>query len=256
MLNFFDSHAHLDDSAFDEDREAVIEKCFKEISGIVNPGSDMQSSLKAVKLAEQHKGIYAAVGFHPHEARLMQDKDVDALSELAKKKKVVAIGEIGLDYYYDYSPRDIQKDVFVKQLDLARQLDLPVIIHNRDSHEDMLSILKKEGKGIKGIFHAYSGSWEMAKIILKMDWLIAFGGSITFKNAAKTMEVAQKIPTDRMLVETDSPYLTPVPFRGKRNDPSRVMLVCEKLAEVKALDIENIANITTKNLCKLFRKIE
>lgn len=256
MLNLFDSHAHLDDEAFESDREEVIEKCLCEIKGVVNPGSDMASSLKAIGLAERYGGIYAAVGFHPHEAKLMQDKDIDTFAKLATNKKVVAIGEIGLDYYYDHSPRDIQKDVFIRQLDLARQLHLPVIIHNRDSHADILEILKKESKGIRGIFHAYSGSWEMAKILLKMDWLIAFGGSLTFKNAVKTVEVAQKIPEDMMLLETDSPYLTPVPFRGKRNDPSMVKLVCEKVAQLKNLPVEYVANVTTNNLRTLFAKIE
>ena len=255
MTNLFDSHAHLDDEAFDDDRDEIIENCSARLKGVINPGSDMDSSKKAVKLSEENAVIYSAVGFHPHEARLMQPKDEEVLAELAKNKKVVAIGEIGLDYYYDYSPRDVQKTVFIRHLDLARQLSLPVIIHDRDAHGDILEIIKNEGQGIRGVFHCYSGSWEMAKVILKMGWYISFGGSLTFKNAVKTVEVAKNIPDDMMLLETDSPYLTPVPYRGKRNNPCMVEHVCTKMAELKDMEFEQVADITTKNVMALFNRI-
>lgn len=255
MNNLFDSHAHLDDEAFDPDRDRVIKDCATRLSGVINPGSDMISSQKAVKMADENDIIYAAVGFHPHEARLMQPNDEDKLSELAKNKKVVAIGEIGLDYYYDYSPRDVQKEVFIRHLDLARQLSLPVIIHDRDAHGDIVEIIKKEGSGLRGVFHCYSGSWEMAKVLLKMGWYISFGGSLTFKNAVKTVEVAKNIPQDMMLLETDSPYLTPVPYRGKRNNPCMVEYACEKMAEIKGMESAAIAEITTGNVKALFTKI-
>lgn len=256
MKMLFDSHAHLDDESFAGDRNEVIEKCGQELRGVLNPGCDMLSSLKAIELAEQYEYIYAAVGFHPHEARLMQDQDLDVFAELAQKNKVVAIGEIGLDYYYDHSPREVQKQVFIKQIDLAKQLNLPIIIHNRDAHGDMMEIVKKEAKGLRGVFHAYSGSWEMAREILKLDFMVAFGGSLTFKNAVKTVEVAQNVPNERILLETDSPYLTPVPFRGKRNDPTMVKFVCEKVALLKNKSEQEISKITLTNTLNLFTKIE
>ena len=255
MSKLFDSHAHLDDKRFDADRETVINECLNELAGVLNPGCDLPTSSVAVELAQKYETIYAAVGFHPHEAQHMQAKDEDILAAWTKDKKVVAIGEIGLDYYYDHSPREVQKAVFVRQLDLAKQLDLPIIIHNRDAHGDILQTIKNEGKGIKGVFHCYSGSWEMAKELLKLGFYISFGGSLTFKNAVKTVEVAQKIPLDRVLLETDSPYLTPEPFRGKRNNPCMVKYVAERLAKERNLDFAEICSITTDNVYGLFEKI-
>ncbi len=256
MKLLFDSHAHLDDSDYQQDRQEVLQECLDKLVGVINPGTDLQTSKMAVEFSDNFSNIYAAVGFHPHEAKLMQKNDEDILAEYAKKQKVVAIGEIGLDYYYDHSPRDIQKQVFIRQLDLARQLDLPVIIHDRDAHSDILQIMQTEGRGLKGVFHCYSGSWEMAKVLLKQGFYLSFGGSVTFKNAVKTVEVAQNIPLDYMLLETDSPYLTPVPFRGKRNSPCMVELVCQKIAEIRKSDFEQVAQTTTKNVQTLFDKIK
>lgn len=255
MVKLFDSHAHLDDKKFDVDRESVIQECITELDGVINPGCDLPTSSAAVELASKYANIYAAVGFHPHEAQHMKDKDEEILSKWAKDEKVVAIGEIGLDYYYDHSPREVQKAVFIRQLDLARQLNLPIIIHNRDAHGDLLQIIKNEGKGIKGVFHCYSGSWEMAKEILKMGYYVSFGGSLTFKNAVKTVEVAQKVPLDRVLLETDSPYLTPEPFRGKRNNPCMVKYVAERLVKERGIDFAQISSITTQNVYDLFEKM-
>ncbi len=254
-MKLFDSHAHLDDDAYAKDRESVIEECAAKLAGVLNPGCDLASSAKAVDFAERYPVMYAAVGFHPHEARLMQPGDEDRLAEWCRKEKVVAIGEIGLDYYYDHSPREVQKEVFVRQLDLARQLDLPVIIHNRDAHKDILDIVKKEGKGLRGVFHCYSGSWEMAQELLKEGWYLSFGGSLTFKNAVKTVEVARNTPLERILLETDAPYLTPVPLRGKRNAPLLVELVCERMALEKHMELEQITGLTTGNVYELFGKI-
>ncbi len=254
-MKLFDSHAHLDDEAYDSDRERIIAECEAELAGVLNPGCDLLSSAVAVDLAERYRAVYAAVGFHPHEARLMQPGDEAKLAAWCQQPKVVAIGEIGLDYYYDHSPRAVQKEVFIRQLDLARQLDLPVIIHNRDAHGDILEIIKKEGKGLRGVFHCYSGSWETARELLKLGWYLAFGGSLTFKNAVKTVEVARNTPLERILLETDSPYLSPAPLRGKRNKPTLVKLVCEKMAVEKSIPAEEIARATTANVCDLFSKI-
>ena len=252
MTKLFDTHAHMDNRAFAADRDAVLTECSVSLDGVLNPGADLNSSRMAVKLAGSYPNIYAAVGFHPHEAKLMRCGDEETLAAWTTEKNVLAIGEIGLDYYYDHSPRDTQRAVFIRQLDLARQLRLPVIIHNRDAHGDMLSIIKTEGKGLRGVFHCYSGSWEMAKILLSHGFYLALGGSLTFKNAVKTVEVAMKAPMDRLLLETDAPYLAPVPFRGKRNQPLLIEYVCEKLANLRGFEPEEIASVTTANAHALF----
>jgi TatD DNase family protein len=252
VVKLFDSHAHLYDEAYDADRAQVLAESARELSGLLVPGTDLARSRQAAELAKMYGNVYAAAGFHPHEARLMRAGDEDALAEIAKDKKVVAIGEIGLDYYYDHSPRDTQKAAFIRQLDLARQLGLPVVIHDRDAHGDILTIMQKEGKGTRGVFHCYSGSWEMAELVLKMGFYLSFGGSLTFKNAAQTVKVAQNAPIGRILLETDAPYLTPVPWRGRRNSPCLVKLVCEKLAVLKGLSFEETAAITDANARALF----
>lgn len=255
MSKWFDSHAHFDADWFKDDRKNVIQKCLSELVGVLNPGCDLSSSEMAVALANEYDTIYAAVGFHPHEAKNMKDKDEDVLAKWAKDKKVVAIGEIGLDYHYNHSPKDVQKSVFIRQIDLAKQLGLPIIIHDRESHGDILEIIKKEGKGVRGVFHCYSGSWEMAKEVLKLGFYVSFSGSLTFKNAVKTVEVAKNVPLDRVLVETDSPYLSPEPFRGKRNEPCLVKYVGERLAKERGRDFAQISSITTNNMYELFEKI-
>jgi TatD DNase family protein len=249
----FDSHAHLDDEAFDADREDILSVCAENLAGVLNPGTDLASSEKAAALAARRANIYAAAGFHPHEARLMKDGDEERLAALAKQEKVVAIGEIGLDYYYDHSPRPIQQDVFARQLDLARQLALPVIIHDREAHDDALAIISRAGNGLRGVFHCYAGDWAMARLLLGKGFYLSFGGSLTFKTAGQTREVAQKTPLDRILLETDSPYLTPVPLRGRRNDPRLITHVCQKLAELRGRSFDEIARVTAANAGELFR---
>ncbi|NLM42411.1 MAG: TatD family hydrolase [Clostridiales bacterium] len=252
----FDTHAHLDDRKFDDDREAVIEKCKEEgVELILNAGSNLVTSVKSIGLAKKYDFIYASVGVHPHDSSEMDEDSCDVLAELAEKnEKVKAIGEIGLDYYYDNSPRDVQKKRFEQQLDLAKQLKLPVIIHNRDAHEDTLRILKKSGiKEIGGVLHSFSGSVEMMKECIKLNMYISLSGPVTFKNARKTVEVARQVPLDMLLIETDSPYLTPVPHRGERNYPSYVRYVAEKIAAIRNMDFEEIAQITLENGKRLFK---
>lgn len=251
---FFDSHAHLDDEKFEGDRKELIEKLKEEkISYILNPGADLESSKEAVKLAQTYDFIYAAVGVHPHDAKDFNQEVYREIKELAKDEKVKAIGEIGLDYYYDNSPREIQKDVFKSQIQLANECKLPIIIHNRDAHEDTYEILKENfNKEYGGVLHSYSGSVEMAERFIELGLVLSISGPVTFKNAKKTVEVVEKISLDHLLIETDSPYLTPVPFRGKRNNPALVKYVAEKVAQIKEMKIEEVAEKTTNNAKKLF----
>lgn len=251
---FIDSHAHLDDERFDEDRDELIRGlAYRGVSRVINPGTDVDTSKRCIELSENYEPIYAGIGIHPHEANKVRDDYLEVLASMADKTKVVAIGEIGLDYYYDFSPREVQKRVFVEQIELASELGLPIIIHNRDSHEDMMDILRgNRGLLSGGVMHSYSGSWEMAKIILDLGLYLSLGGPVTFKNARKSVEIAEKIPLDRLLIETDSPYLTPVPYRGKRNDPGNVGLVAEKIAEIRGMKVEEVGRITTRNAIKLF----
>lgn len=251
----FDTHAHLDDSKFDDDRDEVIAKCKEEkVALILNAASNLTTSVKAINLADKYKCIYASVGVHPHDASEMDENSCMVLAELAEKNnKVRAIGEIGLDYYYDYSPRDIQKKRFAEQIDLAKQLKLPVIIHDRDAHEDTMNILKKSGvKEVGGVLHSFSGSVEMMRECLKLNMYISVSGPVTFKNAKKTVEVAKEVPLDMLLIETDSPYLTPVPHRGERNYPAYVRHVAEKIAALRDMPFEEIAQKTLENGKRLF----
>lgn len=251
----FDTHAHLDDKRFDDDRDELIRGLPERgVSRAITPGIDVDSSKKCVDLADKYDIVYAGVGIHPHEASKLEDNYLDQLRTMAQNKKVVAIGEIGLDYYYDFSPRDIQKQRFIEQIELAAELKLPIIIHNRDSHEDMLNILREHKDLINGgVMHCFSGSWEMAKIVLDLGLYISLAGPVTFKNAKKPVEVAKNVPLDRLLIETDSPYLTPVPYRGKRNDPGHVALVAEKIAEIRGITVEEVGRITTENALNLFK---
>lgn len=250
----FDTHAHLDDSRFDEDRKEVIEQCRAEgVELIMNAAADLPSSLKSIALAKEYDFIYASVGVHPHDAKAMDNSSIQVLSELSANPKVKAIGEIGLDYHYDLSPRDIQKKRFMEQIDLAKQLKLPIIIHDRESHGDMMDILKRmDVKGMGGVLHSFSGSVETAKEVLKLGFYISISGPITFKNAVKNVEVVKAVPLDMLLIETDSPYLTPVPYRGKRNYPGYVRYVAEKIAEIKEISMEEVAQKTLHNGKLLF----
>ncbi|WP_312420307.1 TatD family hydrolase [Anaerospora hongkongensis] len=250
----FDSHAHIDDNRFDSDRLETIERARENgVTGIINIGADMASSARSVALAQAHEGIYAAVGIHPHDAKAAVNADYDRMAEwVEQEKKVVAIGEIGLDYYYDLSPREVQQEVFIRHIDLARQLRKPIIIHDRDAHGDVMNIVKKEAKGIIGVFHCYSGSLEMAKEVLKLGFYVSFAGPVTFAKSTKLKEIAAAVPLERLLVETDSPYLTPHPHRGRRNEPAHVRLVAEEVARLRGLSLEAVAEATTQNVKQLF----
>ena len=253
MENIFDSHAHYNDERFDDDRDELLSSLLSNgICGIINCGDDIESSKKSIELSKKYKNIFASVGVHPHSAKDDFDK-LPLLYEIAKYEKTVAIGEIGLDYHYDFSPRDIQKEVFEKQLIIAKELDLPVIIHSREATEDTLNILKKHK--VKGVVHCFSGSVETAKEILKLGMFIGIGGSLTFKNAVKPVEACKFIPLDKILLETDCPYMTPVPFRGKRNDSSFIEYVVKKISEIKNISEDEICNVTKQNTLNLFSKI-
>lgn len=250
----FDTHAHYDDESFDADRDAVLTALPEQGVGLIlNPGCDEESSRKAVRYAAAYPHVYAAVGIHPENCGGCTAGDLDAIRALAQQPKTVAIGEIGLDYYWaENPPRDFQQQVLRQQLALARELALPVIIHDREAHADTLAIVR-EFPGVTGVFHCFSGSPEMARELLKMGWYLGFDGPVTYKNARRAPEVAAVTPLDRMLIETDSPYMTPVPYRGRRNDSGYVHLVAEKLAEWKGVTPEEMARVTTENGKRLFR---
>ena len=248
-----DSHAHIDDERFDADREEVVARALAAgVSLIVNIGADMASSARSVALAETYPGIYAAVGMHPHDSQDMQETDYLQLERWTTHPKVVAIGEIGLDYHYDLSPRPVQKEVFLRQLDLARKTGKPFIIHEREAHADMMDIIRNAARGLNGVFHCFSGSVETAREYLKMGFYISVAGPVTFSKSLKTKEVAKAVPLDRLLVETDSPYLTPQPFRGKRNEPAHVRLVAEEIANLRDISLAELAAATTANVRRLF----
>ncbi len=252
---FFDSHAHYDDKRYDEDRQELLSKMKEnDISYILNVGADIESSKRSIKLAEKYDFIYASVGIHPHYVKDLKKEDIISLKNLAKKDKVVAIGEIGLDYYYDNSPRDKQKEWFKIQLELAKELKLPVIIHNRDAHKDIMDIIQTEDmSSIVGVFHCYSGSLEMAKIVINKGFYISIAGPVTFKNAVKFIDIIKSIPDDRLLIETDCPYLTPEPYRGKRNNSIYMKYTAEKIASIKDISVEELGEQTTRNTKKLFK---
>ncbi len=253
MKQMIDSHAHLDEERFDEDRDEFI-KSLKEnaISYVINPSSDMETSRRVVELSNKYENIFAAVGIHPHDAEGFKEEDLDELRQLSKDERVVAIGEIGLDYYYDNSPRDIQKEVFRKQLELSHELDLPVIIHTRDAMGDTYDILKEFESRVRGVMHCYTGSIEMAEKFMKLGFYISIAGPVTFKNAVNVREMAKQIPLERLLIETDSPYLAPVPNRGKRNDPTNVRYVADMLANLKEIQIDKIIEHSRENTVELF----
>ena len=251
MNNIFDSHAHYDSEAFNDDRKDLLNALPGQgVCGIINCGSDMASSLASLELADEFDYIYAACGVHPHEAESCKQGYLPVLKKLCMAEKCVAVGEIGLDYHYDFSPRDVQKKVFEQQLVLAKELDLPVIIHDREAHEDTFELLKRYKP--KGVVHCFSGSAEMAKEVVKLGMYIGLGGAVTFKNARKPLEVAAVVPSDRLLIETDCPYMTPVPHRGKRCDSSYIPLTAEVLASARNTTAEEILDLTRKNANTLF----
>ncbi len=249
---YFDTHAHYDDRAFDEDREALLQGLGEgAVKLIIDPGCDVLSSRKALELAERFDFVYAAVGLHPEEMDKYSPESFEEICSMARHPRCVAIGEIGLDYYWDASHKEEQKALFRRQIELALELDKPVIVHDREAHGDCLEIVR-DYPGLRGVFHCYSGSAEMAKELLKLGWYLGFDGPVTYKNARKALEVLELCPMDRMLMETDSPYLSPVPMRGKRNDSSNLKYVAEKIAQVKGISPEQAAAITLENGCRLF----
>ena len=251
----FDSHAHLNDERFDEDREELINSLkAKGVDLVLNPGACIETSKSSVYLANKYDFIYAAVGVHPHDVGEMTKEDIETLRKLAlENEKVKAIGEIGLDYYYDNSPREIQKKWFKRQIELANELKLPIIIHDRDAHGDTFEIIKNtKSPEIGCVLHCYSGNVELAKEYVKMGCYISIPGTVTFKNNKKTREVAKEIPLEYLLIETDSPYMAPEPHRGKRNDPSLVQFVADKIAQEKGISYEQVCKATKENAKRFF----
>lgn len=254
MAPLVDTHAHLDHAQFDADRGAVLERAWAAgLVAIITIGSDVSSSERAVALAEGHDKVYAAVGIHPHDAAAASDADFDRLRQLADHPKVVAIGEIGLDYYYDHSPRPMQRTVFIRQLQLARATGLPFVIHNREAHGDVLAVLREHGVGLKGVLHSFTGDEAMAAECIERGYMLSIGGMVTFPKAAAVRDVIAGIPLDKLMLETDAPYLTPVPLRGRRNEPAYTRYVAEFLAKERALDPAEVAAVTTANAAGLFR---
>ena len=251
MKDIFDTHAHYDDKAFDPDRDELILALLSgRVCGIVNQGTDIASSRFSLELAEKYDGLYAAVGLHPECLDENSMNEIDTVRQLAAHPKAVAVGEIGLDYYYDV-PRDLQKNVFSAMLELADDLSMPVNIHDREAHGDTLDIIKKYRP--KGILHCFSGSAEMAREVVKLGMYIGMGGVVTFKNARKTLEVIDAVPLESLVLETDCPYLSPVPFRGKRNDSGNIIYTAEKIAEIKSTTAEEVLRITKENAQTVYK---
>ena len=250
----FDTHAHMDDHAFDADRQQLMESFPGQgLALVMNPGCSLESSRNVDKLTQEYDFLYGAVGSHPDVADEVNQAVLEEYRILCKlNNKIKAIGEIGLDYHYEDIPREIQKKAFRLQMELARELNLPVIVHERDAHEDGMKIVE-EFPEVTGVFHCYSGSYEMAKWLINRGWYIGFTGVLTFKNARKAIEVASQIPLDRLVLETDCPYMSPEPFRGKRNDPGKLYRMAERLAEIRGLSLEEIHAITLENGKRLYR---
>ena len=250
----FDTHAHMDDRAFDADREELLTTLPQQgITLLMNPGCSLESSKNASLLSQKYDYIYAAVGSHPDVADEVNEAVLEEYRKLCKQNpKIKAIGEIGLDYHYEDIPREIQLKAFRAQMELARELELPVIVHEREAHEDGMSVVR-EFPQVSGVFHCYSGSAEMARQLVDKGWYIGFTGVLTFKNARKAVEVASSIPLERIVLETDCPYMSPEPFRGKRNDPGKLYRMAEKLAEIRGLSVDEIHAVTVENGKRLYR---
>ena len=255
-MNLFDTHAHLDDKDYDADRDETIKRAKDAgVSLIVNVGFDLESCRKSLRLAEKYDIVYAAVGIHPHNALQAETGYLGKMEKMAAHPKVVALGEMGLDYYRDLSPRQVQRRVFKEQMLLAKKLNMPIIVHDREAHGDIMNILRNEVRlgPSGGVMHCYSGSWELAKEFLKMGFYISIAGPVTYQNASKLKDVASRVPLDRLLIETDAPYLTPVPYRGKRNEPSYVLFTAEEVARLRGMKTEDLASTCAENGRKLFR---
>ena len=256
-MTLFDTHAHYDSRQFHSDRDQVLSALPAQgVELVVNPGCDLASSQTAVELAERYPFVYAAVGVHPEDCGDWEDGHIDRLRALAAQPKVVAVGEIGLDYYWpENPPKELQKRVFRAQLALAGELDLPAIVHDREAHGDCLDIVR-EFPRTRGVFHCFSGSAEMAMELVKLGWMISFTGVLTYKNARKAVEAAQAVPLDRIMIETDSPYMAPVPHRGKRNHSGYVGLICQRLADLKGITPDECSRITLENGRRFFQILE
>lgn len=249
---FFDSHAHYDDKRFNDDRDQLLGSMLEnDVDYIVNAAANIASSNEGIQLAEKFPSIYTAVGVHPHDVEKLEENAVETIEDLSKHPKVVAIGEIGLDYYYDHSPRDIQKIWFKRQMALAKKVELPIIVHSRDAAQETFDMIQESGL-TSGVIHCYSGSAEMAKAYIKLGFYIGVGGTVTFNNARKVVEVVEEIPLEAILLETDCPYLTPVPHRGKRNDSTYLRYIAQKIADIKDISIEEVARVTTNNAKTLY----
>ncbi len=249
--NIFDSHAHYTDKSFNDDREIMLGSLRESgVCGVINCGADIESSVFSLELAKEYPFIYAACGVHPEEVETVEKDYTDILRNLAKNEKCVAIGEIGLDYYWRQDTKSQQKEMFENQILLAKELNLPIIVHDREAHNDTLEILKKHKP--TGVLHCFSGSVETAKEVLKLGMYIGLGGAVTFKNARKAVEVAEMLPLDRLLLETDCPYMAPVPMRGKRNNSAYISYIAEKIAEIKGVDPQTVLDVTAENVRRLF----
>ena len=254
MMNLFDTHAHILDDQFNDDREQVIRNIYDNMALVVNIGCNLEDCPRTVALAEQYDKLYAAVGLHPEDVKTYTPEGWDMICRLAEHPKVVGIGETGLDYYWDTSTKDAQKVLFEQHIDLAKQLHKPLVIHDREAHGDTLEILKRtNSKEAGGILHAFSGSVEMAMEVIKMGFYIGLGGPVTFKNARKAVEVAQAIPLEYLVIETDCPYMAPVPFRGKRNEPMLVQHTAAKIAELRGISLEELIEATYQNGKRVYR---
>ena len=249
----FDTHAHLNDPAFDPDREELMNGlAAKGVGFVMNAGCSLESSRDIVNMTAKYPWLYGSVGSHPDSANEVNEEVIEEYRKLCQNEKIKAIGEIGLDYYYEDIPRDIQQKAFRMQMQLAAEVNLPVIVHEREAHDDGMRIVKEFPK-VTGVFHCYSGSAEMARQLVKMGWYIGFTGVLTFKNARKAVETAASIPLDRIVIETDCPFMAPEPFRGKRNDPGYLYRMAERLAEIRGITPEEAAAVTTENAKRLYR---
>ena len=248
----FDTHAHYDDRRFDKDRDTLLASMPEQGVGYVcNIGCDMPTSRQSIALAEAHDHVYAVVGIHPHNAADAVDADYAELEQMSRHAKVLALGEMGLDYHYDFSPRDVQRQVFVRQMELAGRLQMPVVIHEREACQDVLEVVRKNPV-CRGVYHCYSGSAETARELVQLGYYLGFNGVITFDNARRSHEVIRSVPLERLLLETDCPYLTPVPHRGKRNDSGLMQYSLQKMAELRGLTPEEMARITTENALRFY----
>ena len=252
-VRLFDSHAHLNSERFKKDVKVVRQAAMAGgVVGLLNVGYDLQTSRLAIRQAEELGNVWAAVGIHPHDAKDYTPEIEEELRQMAAHPKVVAIGEMGLDYHYMNSPKEVQREVFIKQMALAREVDLPIIIHDREAHGECLELIQTQGKGLRGVFHCFSGSEEFALEVLRLGFYVSFAGPVTYKNARNLKEAAQAVSLDRILIETDCPYLAPDLYRGKRNEPLYVAEVAKEIAELRKVSLEEVSVATLKNACDLF----